>query len=146
MSLNFAYFVNWAIPERFFFHIFEFKRQHQFYCFVIIKSYSWWQNISAVTVFSCNFDSPQEKGSLTSSVINFVYELPHELLNVLLKLLNVWILIQMGIQINAQSPHQKQIIGNNGQNLGKSRYLVLFNFPWYSYFLSNIFSPIVVIK
>ena len=32
-------------------------------------------------MFSCEFYSPQVKHNLIFSIINFVYELPHELLN-----------------------------------------------------------------
>ena len=33
------------------------------------------------TVFPCKFDSPQVKLDLISSITNFIYKLPHELVN-----------------------------------------------------------------
>ena len=55
--------------------------------------------------------------------------------------------VKFGWRHCVQSPLQKLIFGNSGQKLRKSIYqsfLFLSNFVWFSYFLPNILSLIVV--
>ena len=72
-------------------------------------------------------DSPQVKLDLTSNIIGFVYELPHELPNDLrLRILGDKKISRksknlVGTRLNAQSLVQRQIFGNSGQKLSQSR-------------------------
>ena len=53
----------------------------------------------------------------------------------------------MDVKVSVQSPLQKFVIGNSGQNILKNGYqnfLVLSNFAILFYFLQNILSLIVV--
>ena len=105
-----------------------------------------------ITMFLCKFNSPQVKQNLTSSIIKFVYVLPHKLSsNLSLRILESKRMKRKSnncveTQASAQFPVQRLSIGNSGQNLRKSRsqsFLVLSNFAWLSYFWLYILSLIV---
>ena len=81
------------------------------------------------TVFPCKVNSKHIKHNLKSSIINFVYELPHQFLNDLrLKILGNLENRRKSsncveTQASVQFLLQRLIFGNNAQNLRKSRYL-----------------------
>ena len=82
-----------------------------------------------ITVFPCMFNWLQVKPDLISSIINFVYMLIHDLpnnlkLRILTKLGNEKKISKLGQKTSDQSPLQKLIFGNSGQNLHKSRYQI----------------------
>ena len=73
------------------------------------------------------FDSPKVKRDLISSIINFVYELPHKMPNNLtLRMLGNYEILGkpqnwVEIEPSAQSPLQKYSFGHSSQKLRKTR-------------------------
>ena len=100
-------------------------------------------------MFPCKFDSPQVKRDLISSITNFVYELPHELLSDLrLKILGNYETIQKSqnlvrTQPSVQSLFQKSSFGNNSKNLDKTDIKVFLSRPIFvdSFTFCHIFCP-----
>ena len=72
------------------------------------------------TVYSFQFDSPQVKRDLISSIINFLHELQNALIDLRKLGSNRKILKSGGEQTNVLSSLQESIFGTSGQNLDKS--------------------------
>ena len=72
------------------------------------------------TVYPFQFDSPQVKRDLISSIINFLHELQNALIDFRKLGSNRKILKLGGEQTNVLSPLQESIFGTSGQNLDKS--------------------------
>ena len=103
-------------------------------------------------MFQCMSISPQVRRTLISSIINLVYELPHQLLNDLrLESLGNQELIE-NFQIwvetyrSAQSPFQKVTFGNINQKVRKSSIKVFQSYPVLLDFLFEIYCPGLQIK
>ena len=103
-------------------------------------------------MFQCMSISPQVRRTLISSIINLVYELPHQLLNDLrLESLGNQELIE-NFQIwvetyrSAQSPFQKVTFGNINQKVRKSSIKVFQSYPILLDFLFEIYCPGLQIK
>ena len=107
-------------------------------------------------MFQCMSISPQvivhSRRTLISSIINLVYELPHQLLNDLrLESLGNQELIE-NFQIwvetyrSAQSPFQKVTFGNINQKVRKSSIKVFQSYPILLDFLFEIYCPGLQIK
>lgn len=103
-------------------------------------------------MFQCMSISPQVRRTLISSIINLVYELPHQLLNDLrLESLGNQELIE-NFQIwvetyrSAQSPFQKVTFGNINQKARKSSIKVFQSYPILLDFLFEIYCPGLQIK
>ena len=104
------------------------------------------------TIFQYTSDSPQVKRNLISSIANFVYKLPHELLNNLrrrilrkqevLEKSQIW----MGTQPSPQPPFKNLNFTNSSQKTRKNRYqtfLFLSSCTGLLQFRVNILSGIV---